>query len=297
MSIPLTDNEHWNDWIGIISCVAAPPFILFEFDILTIEIADGFEMWHLSILVGTLLSVFTAFRIRQKYKVRRDGTQKLEAIFHIENDTLSECSSQIQLTSSVIKPKLSSSLLKAGPREDSEESESENEAVMKYLFMILGFLSAVAWINVTANELVNILTTLGIVSQIDLAVLGLTVLAWGNSIGDLVADVGVSKKGYPKMGISAAIGGPTLNVLIGIGLGCTIVAIREGSADLPNSPNLFIGCLGVMLGMTIYLLVVATQRWRITRPFGYFLFVYYAMFLAVNLIVYFYPNLLFNFGR
>ncbi len=36
----------------------------------------------------------------------------------------------------------------------------------------------------------------------------MTILAWGNSIGDLVADLSVVKQGYPRMAISAAIGGP-----------------------------------------------------------------------------------------
>merc|ERR1712154_620642 len=157
--------------------------------------------------------------------------------------------------------------------------ERSNEPVLKYLFLVLGFLSAVAWINLAANELVNVLTTLGIVSQIDLAVLGLTVLAWGNSIGDLVADVGVSKKGYPKMGIAAAIGGPTLNILIGVGLGTSIVCIKEGTADLPISENIFYGCLGVMIGIVIYMVTVAFSSWRLNKYFGYFLYFYYVMFL------------------
>merc|ERR1711933_409577 len=129
----------------------------------------------------------------------------------------------------------------------------------------MAFLSAVSWIEVVANELVNLLTTLGVISTIDLALLGLTVLAWGNSIGDMIADVSVSRKGYAKMGISAAIGGPTLNVLIGVGLGCTIntLSAEGGSVAMPNTSNIFVCCIAVMLGIAIYVIWTALNQWTL----------------------------------
>lgn len=38
--------------------------------------------------------------------------------------------------------------------------------------------------------------------------MALTVLSWGNSLGDLVANVSVVKQGYGSMGIGACYGGP-----------------------------------------------------------------------------------------
>ena len=42
------------------------------------------------------------------------------------------------------------------------------------------------------------------------AVLGLTVLAWGNSLGDFIADTAMTKAGYPRMGYSACFAGPMM---------------------------------------------------------------------------------------
>ena len=47
------------------------------------------------------------------------------------------------------------------------------------------------------------------------AILGLTVLAWGNSIGDLIADTAMAKRGNPRTGFSACFGGPLFNLLLG----------------------------------------------------------------------------------
>ena len=54
---------------------------------------------------------------------------------------------------------------------------------------------SVLWIYTLADEIVGILRAVGIVADIDAAVLGLTVLAWGNSIGDLITDCALAKAG------------------------------------------------------------------------------------------------------
>lgn len=51
------------------------------------------------------------------------------------------------------------------------------------LFAFLGFLTSALWINAAATEVVNVLRSLGVVFRLSNTVLGLTLLAWGNSIG------------------------------------------------------------------------------------------------------------------
>tara|TARA_R110002050_G_scaffold184639_2_gene318263 strand:- start:489 stop:689 length:201 start_codon:yes stop_codon:yes gene_type:complete len=51
--------------------------------------------------------------------------------------------------------------------------------------------------------------------------MGLTILAWGNSVGDMVADITVAKKGFPSMALAATYGGPLFNLLLGFGIAIT----------------------------------------------------------------------------
>jgi len=43
----------------------------------------------------------------------------------------------------------------------------------------------------------------------------MTVLAWGNCLGDMSADVAMTKKGFGEMAITATMAGPIFNILIG----------------------------------------------------------------------------------
>ena len=61
------------------------------------------------------------------------------------------------------------------------------------ILAFIGFVVAIAWIYVIANEIVSILKAFGVYFGLSDAILGLTILAWGNSIGDLVADVAICK--------------------------------------------------------------------------------------------------------
>lgn len=69
------------------------------------------------------------------------------------------------------------------------------------LLCFLGFVISIAWISTIAGEVVGVLKTLGVILGISEAILGLTVFAVGNSLGDLVADVTVARLGYPVMAL------------------------------------------------------------------------------------------------
>jgi sodium/potassium/calcium exchanger 6 len=44
------------------------------------------------------------------------------------------------------------------------------------------------------------------------------VLAWGNSSGDMMANITIAKKGFAEMAITGCYAGPLFNLLMGLGL-------------------------------------------------------------------------------
>lgn len=79
----------------------------------------------------------------------------------------------------------------------SEQSRPKHH----YMLCFLGFIISIAWISTIAGEVVGVLKTLGVVLGISEALLGLTIFAAGNSVGDLIADITVARLGYPVMAL------------------------------------------------------------------------------------------------
>lgn len=63
-------------------------------------------------------------------------------------------------------------------------------------------------------------------------VMGLAVLAVGNSINDLAASVTIAREGYPSMAVAGAYAGPMFNVLAGIGLPMLIYTLNDGDYNI-----------------------------------------------------------------
>jgi sodium/potassium/calcium exchanger 6 len=93
-------------------------------------------------------------------------------------------------------------------------------------FSLISFVAAIAWLNIIASECVSILQTFGLMLNISTSLLGLTVLAVGNSVGDWVADVAVARAGSPATSIAACFGSPLLNDMGGLGISLTITTAK-----------------------------------------------------------------------
>lgn len=58
--------------------------------------------------------------------------------------------------------------------------------------------------------------------NVNTTIMGILILAPANSIGDFVADFGLSKIGKVETAMGAIYAGPLMNVLIGVGLGYSV---------------------------------------------------------------------------
>ena len=154
----------------------------------------------------------------------------------------------------------------------------------RYLLCFFGFIVSIAWISTIANEVVGVLKAFGVILGISDAILGLTIFAVGNSLGDLVADITVARLGYPVMALSACFGGPMLNILLGIGLSGLYMTI-QGSARRhekhPGRPirykpyqievggTLLISGITLLVTLAGLLVVVPLRGWWMDRRVGW----------------------------
>jgi sodium/potassium/calcium exchanger 6 len=77
---------------------------------------------------------------------------------------------------------------------------------------------SMVWIYMFANILVDILELFALLTGMSSALLGLTILSWGNSLGDSIASCSIAKKGFGEMALTSCIAGPVFNLMMGLGL-------------------------------------------------------------------------------
>lgn len=169
-----------------------------------------------------------------------------------------------------------------------------------FLLTFVGFAVSIAWISTIANEVVGVLKTIGVIFNMSDAILGLTIFAVGNSLGDLVADITVARLGYPVMALSACFGGPMLNILLGIGLSGLYMSIAKAEKRQHKHPGrpinfkpyhvqvsttLLISAVVLLITLVGLLIVVPLNGWKMDRRIGIGLIVLWVIGTIGNVVV------------
>ena len=123
---------------------------------------------------------------------------------------------------------------------------------------VVAFLMCAAWIYTIATELVAVVTALGVLLSLPPSLLGLTLLAWGNSAGDLITNIAVARAGLSDMAVAGCFAGPTFNLLVGLGCSFLWKVWLSGPFTLAFDERAYISlsflyiALGVNLGVGYY---------------------------------------------
>jgi solute carrier family 24 (sodium/potassium/calcium exchanger), member 6 len=168
------------------------------------------------------------------------------------------------------------------------------------MLCFVGFAVAIAWISTIANEVVGVLRALGVILNMSDAILGLTIFAVGNSLGDLVADITVARLGYPVMALSACFGGPMLNILLGVGISGSYMVLRKEERKRHKHPekpphfqpyHVVVSTTLVISGVTLLvtlvglLVMVPMRKWKMDKMVGWSLIALWATSTFANVLV------------
>lgn len=151
-------------------------------------------------------------------------------------------------------------------------------------WMAAGFVMCVLWVYLLAGELITLLSLLGLLLALPPAFLGLTVLAWGNSVGDFFTNIAVAREGYGAMALAGCYAGPVFNILVGYGTSLLYAASMAYPAPyevrLDASSKLTL--LFLLLALSSTLAIVVLNGYQINRGLGVYLLTVYAVYSAAQ---------------
>lgn len=139
-------------------------------------------------------------------------------------------------------------------------------------FISISFIAGLSWVLVeSAVGMADIL-------HIPAVIIGLTILAAGTSIPDLVSSVIVARQGRGGMAISNAVGSNIFDVLVGLGLPWAI--ITAGGAVIPVvTENLNSSIILLFATVMAVLFFLIAKKWHINRIAGISLLSLYVLYL------------------
>jgi len=154
------------------------------------------------------------------------------------------------------------------------------------LLIFAGFVMTVVWLNLLANEVVALIEAIGLISGISTSILGLTVIAIGNSIGDLVADTAAARGSDVRMAVAACFGSPLLMNILGAGVSLTLnTAINGKPIDSPISKQCRVAYFFLFTALISSAIAFPLSNYSLPRAYAFYLIALYVLFLLVSCLV------------
>ena len=118
------------------------------------------------------------------------------------------------------------------------------------------------------------------------SILGVTVLAWANSIGDFIADTAVTKAGKPEMGVSAVFGSPMLTCCLGIGISTLVASGGPGGyVTTLLDGELLVSFLFMAISLGSSMCVIIFSGFQLPRWYAFYLLGVYAAYMLLSMLV------------
>jgi K+-dependent Na+/Ca+ exchanger-like protein len=148
----------------------------------------------------------------------------------------------------------------------------------------LAFILSICWIGIYSFFMVGWAETIGETLGIDTFIMGLTFLAAGTSVPDLLSSVIVARMGKGDMAVSSSIGSNIFDILVGLPVPWLVFSIVRGESVTIGADGVWISIM-ILLGMLVLIIgTVHLSGWRLTKGLGYTMFFFYFCFLAQAII-------------
>lgn len=153
-------------------------------------------------------------------------------------------------------------------------------------FFPITFFGAITWIAIFSYLMVWWAHQVGETIGISEEIMGLTILAAGTSIPDLITSVIVARKGLGDMAVSSSVGSNIFDITVGLPLPWLLFTIIHRFQPVAVSSNgLFCAIVLLFIMLLFVILSIALCKWRMNKVLGFIMFGLYFVFLVVSVLL------------
>ncbi|XP_068606886.1 sodium/potassium/calcium exchanger 2-like [Brachionichthys hirsutus] len=153
-------------------------------------------------------------------------------------------------------------------------------------FFPVTFIGSISWIAIFSYLMVWLAHQVGETFWVTEEIMGLTILAAGTSIPDLITSVIVARKGLGDMAVSSSVGSNIFDITVGLPFPWLLYhIINDFKAVEVSSNGLFCAIVLLFIMLLFVIISIAACKWRMSKLLGFFMFLLYFVFLVVSVML------------
>jgi len=142
------------------------------------------------------------------------------------------------------------------------------------------FCISIFWIAVFSTFMVEAAISIGATLGIPHIVMGLTVIAAGTSIPDLLSSIAVARAGHGDMAVSSSIGSNIFDILVGLPLPWLFFAIDLERPILVSADAIGTSLLVLISMLVSVIITICVFNFRMTKGLGLVMLMFYVVFVV-----------------
>ncbi|KAI2798961.1 hypothetical protein RDWZM_006724 [Blomia tropicalis] len=154
----------------------------------------------------------------------------------------------------------------------------------KRKYFAFAFIGSILWIAIYSYLMVWWATLVGETFRMPAEIMGLTFLAAGTSIPDLITSVLVARKGFGDMAVSSSVGSNIFDVAVGLPFPWLLYTILFGTVTV-NSSGMVCSVVLLFIMLLFVILTIALFNWRLNISMALVMFVLYFIFIIFTLLL------------
>ena len=155
-----------------------------------------------------------------------------------------------------------------------------------YVAFVVGCLAmSLVWMYLISCELLDLVRLFGHVFGVSDSALGLTIMSWGISAGDVYSNLTLTAAGFRNMSLASSLSASSFTLLIGVGLSLLIKVLMSGGVYVVLlDPILDLGFLCFAASLFLLAIAMPIMAFKPTRIWAGFQIGYYVIFLIMIIL-------------